>query len=112
MVPAGNCRAYDIHMVKLSVLYRRPLDEATFETHYNQNLALMEKLPGIQRRQACVVLGNPAGQSPYSRVLELYFADYTALDHALLSPEGRAAGADLMLFAGDAEVLFAEVYED
>ena len=99
-------------MVKLSILYRRADDETVFEAHYNQNLALMEKLPGIQRRQACVVLGNPAGNCPYSRVLELYFADYAALDQALLSQEGRAAGADLMQFARDAEVLFAEVYED
>jgi uncharacterized protein (TIGR02118 family) len=99
-------------MVKLAILYRRPADETTFETHYNQNLALMEKLPGIQRRQACVVLGNPAGQSPFSRILELYFADYTALDQALVSPEGRAAGADLMRFARDAELIFAEVFEE
>ncbi len=99
-------------MVKLAILYRRTADETTFENHYNHNLALMEKLPGIQRRQACVVLGNPAGKSPFNRVLELYFADYAALDQALLSPEGRAAGADLMQFARDAEVLFAEVYEE
>jgi uncharacterized protein (TIGR02118 family) len=99
-------------MVKLSILYRRPADETTFEAHYNQNLALMEKLPGIQRRQACIVLGNPAGKSPYSRILELYFADYATLDRALLSPEGRVAGADLMEFARDAELIFAEVYED
>src|SRR2546430_6346548 len=99
-------------MVKLSILYRRPADETTFETHYNQNLALMEKLPGIERRQACIVLGNPAGQSPYSRILELYFADYTSLDQALISPEGRAAGADLMRFAHDAELIFAEVFEE
>jgi|SRR5581483_3056059 uncharacterized protein (TIGR02118 family) len=99
-------------MVKLSILYRQPSDEAAFESRYNQNLALMEKLPGIHRRQACVVLGSPAGKSPYSRILELYFEDYQALDRALLSPEGRAAGSDLMQFARDSELIFAEVFEE
>jgi uncharacterized protein (TIGR02118 family) len=99
-------------MVKFSILFRRPADETAFEAHYNQNLALMEQLPGIQRRQACIVLGSPAGKSPYSRILELYFTDYAALDQALVSPEGRAAGAHLMQFARDAELIFAEVYED
>ena len=99
-------------MVKLIILFPRPGDEASFETHYNQNLALMEQLPGVRRRQACMVLGNPAGNSPYYRILELYFDDYAELDKALLSPEGRAAGADLMHFSRTAELIFAEVFEE
>ncbi len=99
-------------MVKLSILYRRPADEPAFEAQYNQNLALMEKLPGIQRRQAGLVLGSPSGQSPYRRILELYFTDFPTLDQALLSTEGRAAGAHLMTFARDAEVIFSEVFEE
>ena len=99
-------------MVKLTILYRQPTDEATFEARYNQNLALMEQMPGIRRRQACVVLGAPGGKSPYRRILEFYFDDYEQLDSALLSPEGRAAGADLMQFARDSELIFAEVFED
>ena len=99
-------------MVKLSILYRQPADESAFESRYNQNLALMEQLPGIQRRQACVVLGNPAGRSPYSRMLELYFQNYPALDEALRSPQGQKAGSDLMQFAKDSELIFSEVYED
>jgi len=99
-------------MVKLTILYRQPADEAVFESRYNQNLALMEQLPGIRRRQACIVLGSPAGKSSYTRVLELYFEDYPALDSALLSPAGRAAGGDLMQFAHDSELIFAEVFEE
>ena len=100
-------------MVKLVILFRQPADEAAFEARYNQNLSLMEKLPAIRRRQACIVFGSPAGKSPYHRILELYFDDLDALDHALRSEEGRAAGSDLMQFAGrDAELIFAEVFED
>lgn len=100
-------------MVKLTILYRTPSTQAGFEDHYNQNLALLEKLPGLRRRQANVVIGSPQGTSPYSRILELYFDDFSALDQALLSAEGRAAGADLMKFAGkEAELIFSEVYEE
>ncbi len=99
-------------MVKLSILYRQPADEASFEPRYNQSLALMEQLPGIRRRQVCHVLGSPAGKSPFYRFLELYFDDFESLDSALLSPEGRAAGADLMQFARDSELIFSEVYEE
>ena len=99
-------------MVKLIILLRRPTNEPAFEERYNQNLALLEKMPGIRRQQACMVLGSPAGKSPYYRILEFYFDDYTQLDQALVSPEGRAAGADLMQFARDAELIFADVFEE
>jgi uncharacterized protein (TIGR02118 family) len=100
-------------MVKLSILFKHPADQVVFEERYNQNLALLERLPGIRRRQACMVLGNPAGKSPYYRILELYFDDYQTLDRALLSTEGRTAGADLMQYAGhETELVFAEVFED
>jgi uncharacterized protein (TIGR02118 family) len=99
-------------MVKLTILFRQPADETAFEPLYNQNLALLEKMPGIRRRQACMILGNPAGKSPFYRILEFYFDDYPALDEALRSAEGQAAGGDLMKFARDAELIFADVFED
>src|SRR5262249_28456870 len=100
-------------MIKLIILFRQPEDTADFETRYNQNLALMEKMPGIHRRQGCLVFGGPAGKSPYYRLLELYFDSRDALDMALRSTEGRAAGTDLMQFASNnVELLFCDVYED
>ncbi len=100
-------------MVKLVILFKRPVDEAVFETRYRQNLALMAQLPGIRQRQVWVALGSPSGKSPYFRVLELFFDDFAALDKALVSEEGRAAGTDLMQFAGrDTELIFAEAFEE
>ncbi len=99
-------------MVKLTILYRQPDDENAFEGRYNQNLALLEQMPGIRRRQACVVFGSPAGTSPYHRILEFYFDTSADLDAALRSTQGQAAGADLMQFARNAELIFAEVFED
>lgn len=100
-------------MVKLTLLFQRPPDEAAFETRYNQNLALVERLPGMRRRQAGLVLGSPGGKSPYYRILEVYFDNLETLDQALISAEGRAAGSDLINFAGHTvEIFFSEVFED
>ncbi len=100
-------------MVKLTLLFRQPPDVAAFEDHYPQSLTLLEKMPGIRRRQACTVLGSPSGDSPYYRLLEFYFDDFAALDAALISAEGRAAGADLVGFAGHGvEMIFADVFEE
>jgi len=100
-------------MVKLSILFHQPDNIPEFETGYNQSLALLEKMPGLKRRQACLVFGSPAGRSPYYRILELYFEDGAALDEALRSEPGQAAGATLMSFAGKgSELFFSEVFED
>lgn len=100
-------------MVKLVLLFKKPADETAFEEGYADNLALLERLPGIIRRQANMVLGGPGGASPYYRILELYFNDFAALDAALTSPEGQEAGADLIKYAGDVvELIFVDVFED
>lgn len=100
-------------MVKLLLLFKKPADEAAFENGYNHNLALLEQMPGILRRQANMVLGSPSGAATYYRMLEFYFENFEALDHAMTSPEGVAAGQDLMGYAdGLVELLFVDVFED
>lgn len=100
-------------MVKLVFLFRQPDDETAFERHYVQNLVLLERLPGILRRQANMVLGSPLGQSPYYRMLEFYFENQAALDAALTSPLGTAAGQQVMKTVGHlVEIVFVDVFED
>jgi uncharacterized protein (TIGR02118 family) len=100
-------------MVKLSILFMQPDDPQTFEERYNFNLSLLEGMPGLKRRQACIVLGGPGGKSPYYRILEFYFDDFAALDAALLSESGRKAGQDLMSFAANkVDLVFSEVFEE
>lgn len=100
-------------MFKLLILFRQPADVHAFEDSYNNLLALVERMPGIQRRQVVHVTGSPSGPSPYYRVMEAYFATQEALFSSLLSPQGQEAGAELgKLPVGQYEVAFAEVYEE
>lgn len=100
-------------MIKLVLLYKHPTDQAEFERHYVTNLAQLEKMPGIIRRQANMVVGGPAGAATYYRILEFYFEDRAALDRAMTSPQGTEAGQGLMDYAADlVELLFVDVFED
>jgi len=100
-------------MVKLMIMYKHPKNETAFETGYVNNLAMLEKMPGIVRQQANMVVGGPEGASPFYRVLELYFDSMDALDAAMRSPAGVSAGQALMTYAGDiVDVLFVDVFED
>ncbi|MBN1202018.1 MAG: EthD family reductase [Anaerolineae bacterium] len=96
-------------MVKLVLLFKHPASPGDFEARYAQNRALMGKMPGVMGIQESTVIGGPQGAVPYTRIIEIGFADFDALDAALTSPEGTAAGQDLMDFAGQGvELLFAE----
>ena len=100
-------------MVKLSLVFRVPLDADAFENRYNDLLALMERLPNITRRQVVNVIGSPTGETPYHRVLEIYFEDEDTLRDALMSPAGQEAGGEIFRFPdGSFEVFFADVYEE
>lgn len=100
-------------MVKLVLLFKHPEDVDRFEKIYNRNLNLLEKMPGIKRRQANTVLGGPMGKTPYYRILEFYFEDFKALDAAMTSLEGQVAGQQLVNTVGNlVELLFVDVFED
>jgi uncharacterized protein (TIGR02118 family) len=100
-------------VVKFSIMFRKPADPEAFEQRYNEFLALVERMPDIQRRQVNSVFGSPLGESPYYRILEVYFTDSAAMNSALLTPAGQEAGGELLKFgSGTFEMFFAEVYEE
>jgi uncharacterized protein (TIGR02118 family) len=104
-------------MLKFMVLFQKPSNPVAmgrFETAYNDFLALVERMPDIQRRQVVNVVGSPKGVSPYYRILEVYFADKATLEASLRSPAGQEAGNELVrrFIAGTYETLFAEIYEE
>lgn len=100
-------------MVKLMLIFRHPADITSFENSYNDLLALIERMPGIERRQVNAVIGSPSGPSPFYRILEVYFADQRTMELSLITPIGQEAGGQMMTFPpGSFEMLFAEVYEE
>lgn len=100
-------------MFKFMMLFRRPVDLVNFENSYNDLLALVERMPDVQRRQVINVLGSPVGKSPYYRILEVYFEDRKTMEASMLTPAGQEAGGQMMTFpAGSFEMIFAEVYEE
>lgn len=100
-------------MIKFVVLFRFPSDDESFNNAYHDFLALVERMPLVQRRQAVHVIGSPQGTPAYHRLLEIYFETQDDLRTALLSPEGQEAGNELGRFAaGSFDVFFAEVYEE
>jgi uncharacterized protein (TIGR02118 family) len=100
-------------MVKFMILFHSPAHLEPFENLYNDFLALVERIPGVLRRQVVTVLGSPQGKTPFYRILELYFDDDEALQTALLTREGQEAGRELGKFKqGSFETLRAEVYEE
>lgn len=100
-------------MFKFMIVFRQPPNPDDFENAYNDLLALIERMPDIQRRQVITVIGSPTGASPYYRILEVYFADRAQMQAALLSAAGQEAGGELRRFApGSFEMIFAEVYEE
>lgn len=89
-------------MVKLVATYRTPADPAAFDDHYFRvHVPLAMRMPGLRRAEIARVTGAPGGRSDLHLIAELYFDSREALEAALRSPEGRAAGEDLMAFARD-----------
>lgn len=100
-------------MVKLVALYKTPADPQAFDQHYREvHAPLAARMPGLKRMEVARITGSPGGQSPFYLVAEMYFDSAEDLQAALASPEGRAAGKDLMTFARDLVSLhIAEVVE-
>jgi len=102
-------------MHKLIVLFEPPdngravtyHDEQAFQLNWQKFLGLAEKMPGLCRetvsRVERVLFGKSEGG--YALVHELLFDSKEALESAMQSPEGQAAGSYLQSFTGGRVVL-------
>ena len=101
-------------MVKLTALYKKPVNVDAFEQHYAAvHIPLVEKIPGIRKTEWTRFLAAPTGEAPYYMMYEMYFDNMAAYQAAMKSPENLAAGQDLLSFASDIVTLMvAETYED
>ncbi len=97
-------------MVKLVILiHSTAAADEDFERRYQRNLDLLRMMPAVQRVQCAEVFGSPSGSAPYVRAVEVHFSSRAALDKALSSPQGVAAGKDLIAYTKAAvEIFFAE----
>ncbi|HTY11856.1 MAG TPA: EthD family reductase [Bacteroidota bacterium] len=98
-------------MVKLIALYKKPDDVASFDKHYAEiHAPLVKKLPGLRHMELAKITGSAIGETPEYLLCEMYFDTRDALDAALASPAGRAAGKDLMGFAAKyVTLMYADV---
>lgn len=89
-------------MYKLIALFKRPENVEEFDRHYDTvHAPLMQQVPGLQK---LVVTRNPrsfSGDSPYYLIAEMHFPDKDTFKTAMGSEENKAAGKDVMSFAGD-----------
>jgi len=101
-------------MIKLIALYKKPDDIEAFEYHYaNVHLHLLEKIPGIRKTEWSRITAAPSGEAPYYMMYEMYFDNLETYRAAMASEENKAAGKDLLSFAGDlVTMMIADAYED
>jgi len=104
-------------MVKFMIIFHHPGTDVTeFEAGYARFLGMVEQIPNIIRRQVVTVIGSPEGDSPYYRILELYFDTQEAMTAALRTEAGQIAGAGLYEvfkpLGYKFDTAFAEVYEE
>ena len=98
-------------MVKLTALYKKPVDVQEFDRYYKEiHTPLAHKMPGLKKIELGQVIGSPAGESDYHLVANLYFDNLDSLKSAMSSDEGKAAARDLNNFArGLVQMLICEV---
>ena len=98
-------------MVKLIALYKTPADIVQFEKHYFEvHMPLVEKIPGLLKSELSMLSGLPGQESKFYMMAEMYFDNMDRLNEGMASPEGKAAGRDLMSFAKEYVVmLYGEV---
>ena len=94
-------------MVKLVAIYKKPENVEEFDKYYFEvHSKLADKMPGLIKIEVAKITSAVIGEAPHHLITEMYFNSKTDLDFALASPEGRAAGKDLMSFAAKYVSLF------
>ena len=101
-------------MLRITALHGFPTDPEEFDRYYRDvHTPLVQALPGVRNIRFGRVQQTVDGEAaPYYLVSDVYFDDRAALDHALASPEMKAAIDDVPNFAtGGVTIMLCE-YED
>jgi uncharacterized protein (TIGR02118 family) len=100
-------------MRKLVILIEPPADEEVFGETWPQFLRLSEQMPGLRREASSAVDEVLYGNCRPVLIHELFFDSLEAIQEAMSSPEGRAAGERLQrMTGGRMTLLIADHKED
>ena len=101
-------------MARMLVIYKTPVDPATFDKHYfDVHIPLAKELPGLKRYE---VSKGPivalAGATDAYLVGTLHFESLTAIKEAFASECGRACAADRRILAPEDKDVQMFLFED
>lgn len=100
-------------MHKLVILIETGEDEIDFDDAWPQFLHFAERMPGLVREATSRVEQILYGRYQPVLMHELFFDSFAALQKAMTSPEGRAAGEQLQkMTGGRLTLLLADHKED
>lgn len=104
---------YNGAMHKLLILIPPSVEGPALDAGWPEFLHHAERMPGLIREASVRVTSQLFGDHPVSMVHELFFEDQPALQEAMRSPEGLAAGQVLQqITQGRMTLLLAEHRED
>jgi uncharacterized protein (TIGR02118 family) len=97
----------------ITLIYDNPRDPAAFEAGYPDQIAVAQKIPGVQRLESRKVWPKEDGSpTPAYRLLDLFFADYEGASAAVTTSEAGAFFPSVLgLATGGVRIVFAEVEE-
>ena len=105
-------------MITLTALFKKPEDTAAFDEHYdNVHAPLMKKVPGLRKMEVTRFsrMLTPANalisEQPYMQCT-MYFDNKDSFKAAMATEENKAAGTDLMNFAGPLVSMYIGSVED
>ncbi len=89
-------------MYKLIAFFTKPENVEEFDTHYNEvHAPLMKQVPGLKKLVVSRNVRAFNGDAPYYLIAEMHFDSKEDFKTAMASEENKAAGKDVMSFAGN-----------
>jgi uncharacterized protein (TIGR02118 family) len=100
-------------MVKVTVLYGKPVDPEAFEKYYAETHMPIVRRAGRGRTETAKVVGTTDGSEPqFYRTFEIWMDDMEQLQLAMGTPEVTAMREDLKKFATGGVSILVSVIED
>jgi len=98
---------------KITVIYDNPLNAATFEAGFADQLARAKQIPGVLKIESSKVWPKEDGTpTPAYRLIDMYFSDYDAASEAVTTDEAAAFFPSVFeLATGGVRIVFADVEE-